>query len=119
MQLGFTRYSRNRWSARESPNPRDWVAVELGSTHTVGVVDLYLYGDRGLGTPASYAVEVWDGGGWAPIDERSRQPATPTAWAMNRLVFEPVATDRVRVLFDHALPWFTGVTEIMIWGNEP
>ncbi len=119
MQLGFTRYSRNRWSARESPNPRDWVALELGSTHTVGVVDLYLYGDRGLGTPASYAVEVWDGGGWVPIDERSRQPETPTAWAMNRLVFEPVATDRVRVLFDHALPSFTGVTEIMIWGSEP
>jgi hypothetical protein len=119
MQIWFTRYSRNRWSALESPNGQDWVAVELGAMHTVGVVDLYLYGDRGLAAPASYAVEVWDGSAWVPVGERSRFPEMPTVWAMNRVVFEPVETDRVRLLFDHDLPSFTGVTEIMIWEREP
>ncbi len=118
MLIGFTRYSRNRWSARESPNQRDWVALDLGQARTVGVLDLYLYGDRGLEAPSSYAVEVWNGRSWAPVVERSRRPERPTAWAMNRVVFDSVVTDRLRVSFEHDLPSFTGVTEIMIWEGE-
>ncbi len=37
---------------------------------------------------------------------------------MNRVVFDSVVTDRLRVSFEHDLPSFTGVTEIMIWEGE-
>jgi hypothetical protein len=31
---------------------------------------------------------------------------------------EPIRTDRVRVVFEHALPAFTGVSEVTIWGDS-
>jgi hypothetical protein len=119
MQIGFTRYARNRWSARGSPNARDWVAIDLGSVQTIAAIDLYLYGDRGLAAPTAYAVEIWNGRDWVPVGEQRRRPTQPTAWAMNRVVFDRVDTDRMRVVFDHALPSFTGVTEIMLWERAP
>jgi hypothetical protein len=119
MQVGFTRYSRNRWSARGSPNTRDWVVLELQGTRTVGALDVYFYGDRGLAAPAVYAVETWNGREWVGVVERSRRPTQPTAWAMNRVVFEQVETGRVRIVVDHDLPSYAAVTELMIWEREP
>jgi hypothetical protein len=116
MQIAFTRYSRNRWSARDSPNAADWVELTLDSATTVSVIDIYFYGDRGLAAPAAFDIEVWDGSAWGPASERSRVPAEPTAWAMNRVELVPVETDRVRIRFEHALPDYSAVTEVMMWG---
>ena len=118
MQIGFTRYSRNRWSARGSANASDTVTIELDGVHAIGAIDLYLYGDRGLEAPAAYAIETWNGGEWEVARETGRVPSIPTSWAMNRVRLAPAETDRVRIVFDHALPAFTGVTEIMIWETQ-
>ena len=56
---------------------------------------------------------------WAEADVRSRHPSKPTAWAMNRVRIGPVETERIRIVFEHDLPRFTGMTELMVWEGEP
>ena len=116
MQIAFTRYSRNRWSGYGSPNTHDWVAIDFGTLKTVEVVDLYFYGDgRGLAAPKAYVVQFWDGEEWTDAEVRTRRPDDPTASALNRLRIVPVETERIRVVFEHDSPAFTGVSELMIW----
>jgi hypothetical protein len=118
MRIAFTRYSRNGWTAATSPNQQDWIEMRLDTVRTVAMLDLYLVGNRpGLAAPRSYRISYGDGGGWRDAVVRSRVPEMPTAWARNRVEIEPICTDRVRILFEHALPSFTGVSEIMIWGE--
>ncbi len=114
--VAFTRYSRNRWTAFNSPNQRDWVEVDFGGTRTIASVDLFFWADDGgVGAPRDYVVQFWSGGFWndAPVVERV--PADPTAWARNTTTLTPVETPRIRVVFEHALPAFSGVTEMAVW----
>ncbi len=115
-RLSFTRYSRNRWTAYTSPNPEDWLEVDFGAPLPVGRVEIFLYGDgRGISAPTDYRVEGWVGGGWEEIPLLSRNPETPMAWAANTVLFDRVEAERIRVVFRHALPSVTGVTELRIW----
>jgi hypothetical protein len=119
MQIAFTRYSRNRWSAYQSPNPSDWVSIDFGEIKTIAMVDLYLYQDgRGLAAPRAYAIQFWDSGQWVDATVRGRHPASPTASALNRILVDPVETERIRVVFRHDPPTFTGVTELMVWEEQ-
>jgi hypothetical protein len=116
--VAYTRYSRNRWSARGTPNDSDWLAVDFGVRRRVGRVELHFVADgRGLAPPRRCSVEYWDGGGWMPARERRRVPAQPQGSAVNTVWIEPVETTRVRVVLEHARPAATGVTEFMIWGE--
>ncbi|UCG84816.1 MAG: discoidin domain-containing protein, partial [Gemmatimonadota bacterium] len=120
MQIAFTRYSRNRWTAYRSPNARDWIELDWGAGQTVAVVDLYLYADGGgIAPPTSFAIELWDGNRWIAPRERGRYPESPTGSALNRIRLVPTAAERLRVTFEHAPGAFTGVTEIMILEREP
>jgi hypothetical protein len=115
-RLSFTRYSRNRWTAYQSPNASDWLEVDFGAARTVGKVDLYLYGDgRGVAAPRDVSVERWDGSAWVDVPVLSRTPPSPTAWALNTLEVAPVETSRLRVVFLHDLPAASGVTEVRIF----
>jgi hypothetical protein len=42
----------------------------------------------------------------------------PEAWAMNTAWIEPVETERLRVVFTHAQPAATAVSEILVWEND-
>ncbi|MFQ6047350.1 MAG: discoidin domain-containing protein, partial [Gemmatimonadales bacterium] len=120
MRIAFTRYSRNRWTAYGSPNARDWVAIDFGEPRRVEIVDLFLYSDgRGVEVPRDYALEYRDAGRWTRLEVVSRVPNEPMGWARNRVRVVPVETERLRVLFEHALPAFTGVTEMMVWSRAP
>jgi hypothetical protein len=119
MRIAFTRYSRNGWTAAGSPNRQDWIEMRLDAIRTVEVLDLYLLGSRpGLAPPTSYRISYEDSAGWHDAVVRTRAPEEPTAWARNRVEIEPIRTDRVRVVFEHALPAFTGVSEVTIWGDS-
>lgn len=119
LRIAFTQYARNGWTAIGSPNREDWIEVRLDSAQTVSVLDLYLLGNRpGVAVPAAYRIGHWDGTGWSDAVVRSQVPGEPTAWARNRIEIEPIHTDRLRVVFVHALPAFTGVTELMLWGLQ-
>ncbi|MDH5198276.1 MAG: discoidin domain-containing protein, partial [Gemmatimonadota bacterium] len=119
MRIAFTRYARPGWTARGSPNPEDWIEARFDGTRSVGVVDVYLLGSRpGIEAPASFRVQFRDGDEWRDVVVRSRVPAAPAAWARNRTEIEPVSTEGIRVVFDHALPATTGVAELMIWSDQ-
>ena len=119
MQIAFTRYSRNRWTAYRSPNARDWIELDWGARRTVAVVDLYLYADGGgIAPPRSFAIELWDGSQWIAARELGRYPETPTGSALNRIRLVPTVAQRLRVTFEHPPGAFTGVTEIMILERE-
>ncbi len=49
----------------------------------------------------------------------ARTPERPETWAVNAVRIDPVTTDRVRVIFEHDLPAFTGMTELMVWDTLP
>jgi len=118
-RIAYTRYSRNRWSARGTRKPSDWLEVDLGEPHRVGRVELHFVADgRGLAAPRDYTVEVWTGREWMPAAELRRLPETPEGSAVNTVWIEPVETTKVRVVFDHAAPAATAVTELLIWEEE-
>jgi hypothetical protein len=120
MQIAFTRYSHNRWTAYQSPNASDRIELDLGGSKNVATIDLYLYADgRGIAPPKSFAIELWDGSQWIAAQERDRNPETPQGSARNRVSIVPTDAERVRVTFEHAAGAFTGVTEIMILEDEP
>lgn len=114
-QIALTRYSRNRWTAYGSPNRTDWLEVDLGEVRTVARVELFLFADGGgVAAPADYRVQLWLDGRWQDVDA-SRVPEEPLAWALNMVRIEPTETSRVRVVFSHALPQASGVSELRIW----
>jgi hypothetical protein len=120
MRVAFTRYSRNRWTARGSPNASDWVEIDFGEPKAVRAVELYLWGDGGdVRAPRLYTVQYWDGGRWADARMRSQAPARPAVWAVNTVRVEPVRTDKIRVVLEHDLPSVSGVTELMVWQEAP
>jgi hypothetical protein len=115
LQIAFTRYSRNRWTAYQSPNPRDWVAIDFGTRTTVRSIELYLYGDdRGIRAPRDYTIQIWNGSTWQDAEVRSRVPERPLASARNVIAIAPVETSRVRVVLEHDLPAFSGITELIV-----
>jgi hypothetical protein len=114
-RVALTRYSRSRWTAFGSPNSSDWLEVDLGEVRSVGRVELFLFGDgRGVAAPERYRIEVWKDGRWEEAGG-SKDPEEPLAWALNTLRMEPVETSKVRVVFSHALPEVSGVSELRIW----
>jgi len=117
-RISLTRYSRNRWTAFGSPNLSDWLAVDFGMAAEIQRVELFIYGDgRGVAAPEKYEVQVWNGAGWQTAGELGRVPEVPLAWAMNVVEVVPTVTERVRVLFRHALPEYSGISEIRVWGR--
>ena len=115
-RLSFTQYSSNRWTAYTSPNPEDWLEVDFGAPLPVGRVEIFFFGDGvGVAAPEDYRVERWAEEGWEEVPLFSRNPETPTAWAVNTAVFHQIETERFRVVFRHALPAATGVTEMRLW----
>jgi hypothetical protein len=120
MRVAFTHYSRNRWTASGSPNRRDWIQLDFGRPRAVRQVDLYVWGDSaGVKAPRRITVQYWDGGRWTDALVRAQVPARPATWALNRVRIEPVQTDRMRVVLEHDLPAVSGVTELMVWDEEP
>lgn len=118
-RIFFQRYSRNRWTAFGSPNASDWIELAFGEPRTVRLVELYLWADgRGVTMPRSYTVQYWNGSRWADALVEHRSPAAPTPWAVNTVRITPVATERLRVVFEHAAPGRTGVTELIVRGDD-
>lgn len=118
-RIAYTRYSHNRWSAHGSSDSSDWLEVELAAPARIGRVELHFVADgRGLAPPRSATVEYWDGRVWRPAEVLRQVPQQPEGSALNTIWIEAVATTRVRVVFEHALPAATAVTELLLWGDR-
>jgi hypothetical protein len=108
--------SRNRWTTWRSPNRLDWVAFDFGGDRQVGRVEVHLWGDHlRIAAPRRFTVERWDGRGWEAMPQAHHRPSRPVVHAPNTVTFPPRICRRLRLVFEHALPSFTGVGEIGIW----
>ena len=115
LQFALTRYSRNRWTAYGSPNASDWVEIDFGTPRAVRSLELYLWGDGGgVKAPRRYTVQYWVADGWRDAKVLSRFPERPIVSAVNVVRVLPVTTARIRVVFEHDRPAFTGLTELVI-----
>lgn len=120
MRIAFTHYWRRRWTALGSPHRSDWIQLDLHGRRTIRLVELYFWGDSArVRAPRRYTIQYWNGAAWTDARVESQVPARPATWAVNTVRIAPVETDRVRVVFEHALPAFTGVTELMLWDQLP
>lgn len=118
-KVSFGPSPHNRWTAYESPNATDWLAIDFGEPKAFNRVELAIYDDRGgVQAPAKYAVEFWDGKEWKPVVGANRSPAKPTGGQFNEARFDRVKAARVRVVFTHAGRARSGVSELFVWNDE-
>ncbi|WP_211234840.1 galactose-binding domain-containing protein [Glycomyces arizonensis] len=105
------------WSSAGSGNTSDWYEVEFDGTELVDEVRLYFYRDRtanGLSAPASYRIEYHDGADWVNAPGQDKSPAAPRA-NYNKVKFNEVGTERIRVVMDHQAGHATGLKEIQAY----
>ncbi len=106
----------NRWTSYESPEKSDWLQIQFEKPTRFSRVELAIYDDRGgVQAPKSYAIEVWVDNDWKRVRDEVHQPMEPRGNQWNDARFEPVVSDRVRIVFEHKLPAKSGVTEVMVW----
>ncbi|MDQ2800196.1 MAG: discoidin domain-containing protein, partial [Armatimonadota bacterium] len=108
----------NRWTAYRTPNASDWIQLDWPQPVKLGRVVVCLWSDGGgVCPPKTMIVQIWDGAKWADVEPLSAQPATPTPFTPNEVVFAPRQTTRLRVVFendkDQDAKAGTGVTELM------
>jgi hypothetical protein len=108
----------NRWTSYESKTPTDWLEVDFGKPMEFRRVDLAIYDDRGgVQAPLKVELEAWNGDSWQTIKNVKRSPEKPAGSEWNSVVFEPITSTKVRVIFTNAGQARSGVTEMMVW-NE-
>jgi hypothetical protein len=108
----------NRWTTEDSPNHRDWLAIDFGTKRRLRNVKLYVLddGDR-IRAPARIELEHWNGESWVPVPDQTRNPESPVGHRANVISFAPLDTDRIRAIFTHASSDRTGLTEFEAWGE--
>lgn len=107
---------RNRWTAYESPNDSDWIELDFKALTRIGSVSLCLYSDGGgVQLPTSYRLEQWKDGAWTPIKETSREPSVTTRGVPNRIFFDAIRTQKLRIIFEHNPKAKTGVSEVLVF----
>lgn len=120
--IWYAKSPPNRWTTVGSPNPTDWLTVDLGTPRRVNQVKLYFLDDgkengAEVVAPASYTVESWDGRAWVPISGASRLPTEPTGHRSNVVSFTARDIQKLRVVFMHGQGGKTGLSEIEVWGD--
>jgi hypothetical protein len=118
MEAFFTREGTNVFHMGDSPNVRDSIEVAFGTEKSVRKVDLYLWGNgEEIRAPERYTIQYQQDGEWSDATVTKQQPKEPTRMAVNTVHIEPVETSKIRIVFDHNLPGYTGLTELMVWGK--
>jgi hypothetical protein len=115
-KLSYHPSPANRWTSYESPNPTDWLEIDFGKQKTFARVELAIYDDGGgVQAPKGYSVQFWDGARWRDAADQERTPERPAGGQINEVRFKPATATKVRVVFVHALPAKSGVTEVFVW----
>ncbi|PLT44222.1 endo-1,3-1,4-beta-glycanase [Paenibacillus pasadenensis] len=113
--VSYTDFPRNRWTSYGSPNAQDWVQIHYGSVFSKDAAGLYFFDDGGgVVVPQAYELEYWDGSAWQPAPNQIREPASPTADTLNLVRFDPVMSDRFRIVLTHAGAARSGMTELKL-----
>lgn len=115
-KVSFGSSPNNRWTAYESPNPSDWLAIDFGENKTFRRIELAIYDDRGgVQAPEKYEIEGWDGSTWKPVANVKKSPEKPAGGQFNEATFDSVTASKVRIVFTHRGKARSGVSEIFVW----
>ena len=119
------------WGTKGSPNPEDWLEVDLGAARRFDSVKLYFYSNKEFGIgppqgpavegntyrePARYTVQYHDGAGWVDVPAQVGRPAVPRA-NYNHATFTPVTARRLRVLMAPQAGYGVGVKELQVFDS--
>ena len=77
---------------------REWLQYDLAAPATVGAVEVYWFDDRAAGgcwVPESWRLLYREDGRWKPVTGASAYGTAPDAF--NRVTFDPVRTDGLRI----------------------
>ena len=114
--INYSDSPRDRWTCYQSGNSSDWFAVDFGTTHTIGQVQLAIYSDGGgVLAPTSYDVQYWTGSAWTSCANQVKSPSTPTGGTLNTVSFNAVGTQKVRVVLNNASGAYSGLTEFEVF----
>ena len=114
--VSFSSSPHNRWTSYESKTDRDWLEIDFGAEREVGRVELAIYDDRGgVQAPTDYLVETWNGQKWIAAANQKKSPEKPVGGQFNEVRFDRVKSTKLRVMFTHAAPARSGISEIFIW----
>ncbi len=113
------------WGTQGSPNPQDWLEVDLGAPATFDTVKLYFFNDKSYNPqqnasrdtyrqPADYTVQVFDGTDWVDVPGQVRTPEAAQA-NLNVVTFPEVTAERVRVLMTPTGTFGIGVKELQVF----
>ena len=107
----------NRWTTEGSTAASDWIAVDFGAKRNIHKAVLYILDDREkVQPPRSITLESWDGNDWKPVPDVEHHPRTPTGRRANHLRFDPIQTQKLRVVLMHRAGSASGLSEFEAWG---
>jgi hypothetical protein len=108
-----------RWTAFESPNPKDWVQFDFRRKTKVSNAYLFFYSDkRGVQPPKDYTIQYWNGNDWKDVQKLIKKPEDAVA-GLNISAFKEVNTQKLRLVFAHKNEKaFTGLYEIELFGKK-
>lgn len=106
----------SRWTTYQSPNPTDWLSIDLRRPQAISDIRLYFYDDGGgVQVPSSYDVQYLKADKWTTISDQQRV-GTLANNAEIRITFPQVVTSQLRVVAPNrsgGTGW--GLSELQIW----
>ncbi|MGP4078746.1 right-handed parallel beta-helix repeat-containing protein [Pseudalkalibacillus sp. R45] len=92
----------NGWHTANSSSDEDWVEMTFDKKKHVYKANLFLSKDavNDIVLPESYKLQYWKEGNWKDIRKIIK---TPLREGLNTVVYAPVKTEKIRVLFQHGL----------------
>lgn len=107
---------KNRWTDWDNTwRSGDWFGIDFGQSISISTIKLYVYQDSGCVPPSTLAVQYDDGTGWKDVTNPAFD-GTKTVTGLNTLSFDAVTASRVRVVVTNLQNYFTGITEMEVYG---
>ena len=113
------------WLDGTSGSFPDWLQITFNGNQTIGEIDVFTVQDnfRAPVDPTlsmtftqygitSFQVQYWTGSAWADIPGGS---VTGNNLVWRKFTFAPITTDRIRVLINPGLYYYSRITEVEAW----
>lgn len=116
----------NSWTNYGNPDTSgDHIGIDFGRLTRLHQIDLHVFEDFGCKAPASWKVQYWDGTDWADaqnvtlVDDQGTARAGKQAMTVgkNILTFDPVETEKIRVVMENQPDMYLAIAEMDVHGE--
>ena len=109
----------NRWTSFGSENDSDWLELDFGRKRKFNRIDLYIYDDKGgVQAPKNIKILTAIGDDWLEITNTVKSPKNPQGGSLNRVQFDEINSDKIRIIFIHKKHSKSGLTELEVWHDK-